>query len=308
MSPAATRRVLAFPVPRTAMPRYILDKRIGDGGMAEVFQAHIEGPEGFRRVCAVKRLLPELRRDRGLQNRFIDEARITGRLQHPCIVHVFDFYEEDGVHHLVMELVEGASAEELILRSVAGAFVPVAVSATIILETARALQYAHSQQVLHRDVSPCNVLIAAAGDIKLADFGLADAVGRLSSTEPGTIAGKIAYMSPARRQGRAATADDDLYSLGIMLERLLQAADPRQRATAVGRGLAGLQGRLVSSAPAVEWPALIDSLRRLGPATPETVGTHVRQVTTAGQRVVRPAGPSDQLEGATLTRLPLRPS
>jgi serine/threonine-protein kinase len=264
--------------------RYVLEQRIGDGGMAEVFRARVEGPAGFVRACAVKRLLPELRREANNQARFIDEARISARLHHPCIVDVVDFYEDAGVHHLVMELVDGVSAEDLVNAGLAGQFVPVSVVTAIALGTARALQYAHSHGVLHRDVSACNVLLSVAGDVKLADFGLADAVGRLSSTEPGSVAGKIAYMSPSRRQGVPATAADDAYALGVLVDRLATAADPRDRATPSGQKLLRAGRMLVGSAGTPDWDGVVESLRRLGPAGPEEIGRHVGQVAPTERR------------------------
>jgi serine/threonine-protein kinase len=259
------------------MPRYVLERRIGDGGMAEVFRAHREGPEGFVRACAVKRLLPELRREHNLQLRFIDEARIAGRLHHPCIVDVSDFYEEGGVHHLVMELVDGVSAEALVEASARGRFIPIGVTNAIVLATARALQHAHTNGVLHRDVSACNVLLSIEGDIKLTDFGLADAVGRLAATEPGSVAGKLAYLSPSRKRGEPATARDDLFALGILLQRLLASANPRDRARGSGPKLSALQLELVSASAAPDCSQVIDRLRSMGPATPEDVGVVVRE-------------------------------
>jgi serine/threonine-protein kinase len=280
------------------MSRYVLEKRIGDGGMAEVFRARVEGPAGFQRVCAVKRLLPELRRDAGLQARFIDEARISGRLRHPNIVDVFDFYEEGGIHHLVMELVDGPSAEELLERAAGGAFLPLPVAGAIVIETARALEHAHGQGVLHRDVSPCNILVAVSGVIKLADFGLADAVGRLSSTEPGSVAGKLLYMSESRRRGAPATSEDDIHALGVVLRRMLDAVDPRERSGMAGRRWMEVQKRLVSGASG-GWGDLPGMVRRLETARTEEVAAHVGRVMAVSDRGAGP-GSSVLLDDPTL--------
>jgi serine/threonine-protein kinase len=265
------------------MSRYILEQRIGDGGMAEVFRARMEGPAGFQRVCAVKRLLPELRRDPGLQARFIDEARISGRLRHSNIVDVVDFYEEDGIHHMVMELVEGVSAEQLLSRASAGIFLPLPVAGAIVRETARALEHAHTHGVLHRDVSPCTILVSVTGAIKLADFGLADAVGRLSSTEPGSVAGKLLYMSESRRRGAPATAEDDVHALGVVLRRLLDALDPRERSGPAHRRWVELQNALVSGASG-GWAVVLETLRRLDTARPDDVAVHVGRVVVVSHR------------------------
>lgn len=260
------------------MARYVIDRRIGEGGMAEVFRAQAEGGAGFRRVCAVKRLLPDLARDPGLQKRFIDEARIAGALRHPCVIAVVDFYEEAGVQHLVMEYVDGASLEHLCLRGRGGRFLPTRLTARLAHELARALEYAHAQGVLHRDVSCCNVLVSREGEVKLADFGLADARERVSSTEPGAVAGKAPYLSPERRRGEDATPADDLFALGVVLERLLQAGDPRERAGATGTRLRELAGRL--TAPRAERvpsaSALLAQLRTVERAGEEELAEHVR--------------------------------
>jgi serine/threonine protein kinase len=144
-----------------------------------------------------------------------------------------------------MEYVDSVSVARLLARGAAGLFVPTPVCAFITHEVARALAYAHGAGVLHRDVSASNVLVSAAGDVKLTDFGLADADGRLSATAPGQVLGKWTYLSPHRRLGGPATAADDLYAVGVLLERLLSAADPRERARPNGRALQSLHRRLV---------------------------------------------------------------
>ncbi len=259
------------------MPRYILDRLIGEGGMASVHRARALGESGFARVVAVKRLLPQLARDAALQKRFIDEARIAGALRHPCIVGVTDFYEDHGVQCLVMEHVDGVSVEHLCQRGLAGRFVPPAAIARIVHDLARALAYAHREGVLHRDVSGCNVLVSREGEVKLADFGLADARGRVSSTDPGTFSGKLLYLSPERRRGEKATTSDDLYALGVVLRRLLDAADPRERSRAPGPMLAEVAAALtceralrIGSAP-----ALLEILRPIEQATPEELAALV---------------------------------
>lgn len=228
------------------MASYVLERRVGEGGMAEVYLARAEGPMGFSRVCAVKRLLPSFTRDPQVQRRFIDEARIAASLRHPCIVEVFDFYEENGVHHLVMEYVEGRATSALIHAALGGDFVPCHLTARIIADVSRALTHAHEHGVLHRDVSSSNVLVSLEGEVKLVDFGIADAAERLSSTEPGAVAGKAGYLSPARLRGERARPEDDLYALGILLDRLLWAAHPRDRIRETGKRLTALQARLVT--------------------------------------------------------------
>ncbi len=260
------------------MPRYVIDRLIGEGGLAQVYRARALGDAGFARVVAVKRLLPELAGDAAVQQRFIDEARIAGSLRHPCIVGVTDFFLERGVQHLVMEHVDGTSVERLCARGRGGRFVPPAVAAQIVHEVARALEYAHRAGVLHRDVSACNILVSREGEVKLADFGLADARDRVSKTVPGDLTGKLGYLSPERRAGAPATPSDDLYALGIVLERLLVAADPRERSRPPGPALASISAALTEdrSTRLPSAAALLESVRPLRCATAEEVALVVR--------------------------------
>lgn len=284
------------------MHRYVLEKRIGEGGMAEVFRARTEGAAGFSRRCAVKRLLPDLAHDRALQARFVDEARIASRLEHNRIVAVTDFYEENGVHHLVMEFVDGVSVEHLVQRGLAGRFLPPAIAARIVADVARAVEYAHGESVLHRDISACNVLVSRTGDVKLADFGLADARERISSTDPGGLAGKLEYLSPERRRGEKPTKQDDVYAVGVLLERMLDAMDPRDRAQADGQRLAAIRARL--SAPlASRIPsatALVAELRGITKADDDTIGAFVQRNPQAhAQPAPAPRLSADELDETT---------
>lgn len=260
------------------MNRYALDRLIGEGGMAEVHRAWAEGPGGFRRLVAVKRLLPAYAFVPALRARFQDEACIGARLHHPCIVAVLDFYEEAGRQHLVMEYVDGASVEHLVRRGYGGQFLSPRIVAFVMLEAARAIAHAHVEGVLHRDVSCCNLLVSRAGEVKLADFGLADARHRVSSTEPGALSGKLAYLSPERSQGEPATPQDDLYALGVVLARLVQAIDPRVRVTPDGAALVSLVSWLTAPraqrTPSAQ--ALAAKLRELPRADPDELAQLVR--------------------------------
>lgn len=211
---------------------YELGERLGTGGMAEVFVARRAGPRGFSKRFAIKRILPQLARDPHFVSMFCDEARICAALAHPNIVQVVDFGEQDGELFMAMEYVEGVSCAKL-LRAVAsrGERVPLGAALFIAHEVLRALAYAHSARddrgrplgIVHRDVSPGNVLLGRAGEVKLTDFGIvrSDFIDR--RTNPGELKGKIGYMSPEQALGHELDARSDLFTLAIILAEMLMA-------------------------------------------------------------------------------------
>jgi serine/threonine protein kinase len=211
---------------------YQLGERLGFGGMAEVFVATRPGARGFNKRFAVKRILPELARDPRFVAMFCDEARICASLSHPNIVEVIDFGESDGEVFMALEYVDGISLAKL-LRMVASARrrFPVPVALFIAHEILRALDFAHnacdeegrSLGIVHRDVSPGNVLIGRTGEVKLGDFGilLSSFVDR--RTHPGELKGKIGYMSPEQAMGAPIDPRSDLFALGIVLSEMLLA-------------------------------------------------------------------------------------
>lgn len=227
------------------MAHYVLEQRIAVGGMAEIFRARRE-ENGVASVCAVKRLLPSA--DASARLRLQDEARAGQRLRHPNIVAVSETFELDGVLHLAMEYVDGVSVDRLIERGLRGRFIPLDVIGTIVIDTLKALRFAHLSNVLHRDVSASNILLSAAGEVKLSDFGIAKTEANLSSTTPGHVMGKAEYLSAPRRRGASATPADDFFALGIVLERLLSAADPRERLRSSAAPLLRLREQLVAVA------------------------------------------------------------
>jgi serine/threonine protein kinase len=211
------------------MTRWRLGRRLGAGGMAEVLLAEAAGDDGVTVLAAVKRLLPDGRDDPELRRRLREEERLVRRLGHPHIVALLDAYDDDGRRHLVFEHVDGLTAEALVMRGAGGAFLPVGAAARLASAAASGLLHAHRLGILHRDVSGANLLVSWTGDVKLADFGLADGGDGPNLTAPGTVLGTAAYLSPRRQRGLPATEADDLWALGVVMERLLSAVDPRQR-------------------------------------------------------------------------------
>ena len=217
------------PVPLKLGP-YELLQRIATGGMAEVYLARRAGPHGFQKIVAVKRILPQLARDSDFVAMFIDEARVAARLGHPNIVQVFDFGEHEDEMYMAMEYVDGATGARLIRAAAAqDEPIPLDVSMQVVLSVARALEHAHAAKdeegkplhLVHRDVSPGNVLIDRSGAVKLTDFGIVRAEEVERRTEAGQLKGKLGYMSPEQVVGRELDGRSDIFTLGIVLAEMI---------------------------------------------------------------------------------------
>jgi serine/threonine-protein kinase len=223
--------------------KYRLDQRLGGGGMAEVFLASTIGAEGFSRRVAIKRVLPGFSDNPAFAQMFIGEAQLSSRLVHPNIVSVLDFDRgPDGGLFLVMELVDGKDLDALNSTGT----VPIPVVIFTIAEMLRGLGYAHDlptgadmRGVVHRDVSPHNVLLSWEGAVKVSDFGIAKARSASSATASIFIKGKPAYMSPEQANGQSLDGRSDLFAVGIMLwemlvgRRLFMGEDTRSTLAAV---------------------------------------------------------------------------
>jgi len=206
--------------------RYTLLERVGGGGMATVYRASLSAAGGFEKDVAVKVIRHELSEEPQFTAMFLDEARLSARLNHANIVQTFDFGEADGVHFLAMELVRGRTLAALLrICRAKGIRLGLAPSLHVAAEVAKALGYAHRLSgpggerlgIVHRDVSPQNVLISREGEVKLADFGIAKAVNRSHVTQPGRVRGKCAYMAPEQVRGEELDGRADVFALGIVL-------------------------------------------------------------------------------------------
>ncbi len=216
--------------PGTPVGRYVIRRKLAEGGMAEIFLAQSHGPEGFEKQVVIKRIRSALADDPSFVQMFIAEARVASRLNHANVVHIFDFDRHEDSYYLAMEYVRGKSLAELHRRArlLARPFPPV-LAAQISLEVARGLAYAHrltehgqSLGLVHRDVTPHNVLVSYEGAVKLTDFGIAKASNRASTA--GMLKGKFAYMAPEQARGEPVDARTDLFALGITLWELLTGA------------------------------------------------------------------------------------
>jgi eukaryotic-like serine/threonine-protein kinase len=205
--------------------KYRLDTRLGGGGMAEVFLGSMLGAEGFSRRVAIKRVLPGYSDNPAFAQMFVAEAQISSQLQHPNIVSVLDFDRDaEGRLFLVMELVDGADLDAL----AASGALPFSVIIYVISEVLRGLGHAHDlpsshglRGIVHRDVSPHNVLLSWEGAVKVSDFGIAKARQASEATASVFIKGKPAYMSPEQANGQALDGRSDLFAVGVMLWEML---------------------------------------------------------------------------------------
>jgi serine/threonine-protein kinase len=210
--------------------RYRVLQKLEAGGMAEVFRAESEGLQGFKKQVAIKRVLPDLGKKKKFISMFLDEARLSAQLSHSNCVQVFDIGAGDGAYFIVMEFVDGANLKAIAesMRKQGREF-PVQAAAFIATEICKGLSYAHEMrdesgvplQIVHRDMSPPNVLITKHGEIKIVDFGLAKASSQLEKSEPGIIKGKFSYLSPEAAMGQEVDHRTDIFAVGIILWELL---------------------------------------------------------------------------------------
>jgi eukaryotic-like serine/threonine-protein kinase len=212
--------------------RYRLTEKIGTGGMAEVFRAVGEGPEGFERPFVVKRIHPHLCDAPEFVRMFVDEAKISARLIHPNIIQVFEFAQQEGRYYIVMEPVEGIDMGWL-RRQVERRreLLPTTFVAEVGRQACRGLDFAHTLTdldgkplgIVHRDVTPPNIMAAWNGTVKMLDFGIARAAQalRTNQTDPGMVKGKMSYVAPELLEGKTADARSDVFSLGVVLHELL---------------------------------------------------------------------------------------
>jgi hypothetical protein len=209
--------------------RYTLIRRIATGGMAEIFVASSDGPDGVEQLVAIKRILPEHVRNREFLTMFMNEARVAATLRHPNVVRAYDFGSEDGAYYLAMEYLRGQDTRRIVQTlALAGKKLPMEVAVASAIGVAAGLHYVHEKVdtdgqplgLVHRDVSPQNIFLTIGGDVKLVDFGVVKAVHRVSNTLSGVIKGKVPYMSPEQVRSKRLDRRSDIFSLSIVLWEL----------------------------------------------------------------------------------------
>ena len=217
---------------KEAFGKYELLKKVGTGGMAELFLARQPGIEGFEKLIVIKRILPHLtdsRHSSQFVQMLLDEARLAAQLSHPNIIQIYDLGRVDDQYYIAMEYINGVDLSQILKREMErGGYMPVEHVVKVATYLCEALSYAHKRtddrgnplRVVHRDVSPHNVLIAYDGGIKLTDFGIAKATSQMQKTRVGTIKGKWAYMSPEQCAGREIDSRSDIFSVGVLIYQM----------------------------------------------------------------------------------------
>lgn len=220
--------------------RYQLLRKLATGGMGQIFLARQKGPVGFQKLLVVKRILPHLSEEEEFIKMFFDEARICALLNHPNIAQLYDIGEVDGIYYIAMEYVQGEPLRTLNARANAERNgIPLGLKCRIIADAAAGLDYAHRAKspsgkplgLIHRDVSPQNIMVGFNGGVKLIDFGVAKARNKISTTVAGAIKGKYPYMSPEQARGEPLDCRSDVFGLGIVFYELLTSSRLFKRET-----------------------------------------------------------------------------
>lgn len=208
--------------------KYVLTGRLGGGGMAEVFRARFAGPGGFEKNVAIKLILPNFSNDPEFVQMFMQEASLSARLDHANIVRIYEFNQIEGRYCIVMELVDGRDLRQMLLRC-RDINRKLAVPEVLMIgvEICKGLAFAHGElrqgvpEIVHRDVSPHNIILSSAGEVKITDFGIAKLATASSHTKAGLVKGKVGYMSPEQARGEQVDRRSDIFALGCVLWELL---------------------------------------------------------------------------------------
>lgn len=270
--------------------KYQIIERIASGGMAEIFKARLEGIGGFHRTFAIKRILPHLTVNSEFVDMLVDEAKVAGLLSHANIVQILDLGAVDDQYYIAMEYVNGRDLGKILARCrEKNITLPVPHAVYVLLEMLKGLEYAHHRTVMrsgkpvplnivHRDISPANVLVSFQGEVKLTDFGIAKASVKALETMSGVIKGRFDYMSPEQAAGGEVDQRSDLFSAGVVFYELLTGSHPFRQPSEV---------------------ATIEAIRRGGVPPPSTANPDVPPIVDeVVERALR-VNPSDRFADAT---------
>ncbi len=257
-------------MPPSRIGRCAVFGELAAGGMATVYVGRLAGAAGFARRVAIKSLHAQYAKDPDFLAMFLDEARLSGRIQHPNVVRVLDVISSEDELHLVMEYIEGESLSKLVrLLSSRGTCLPLPISVAILIGVLDGLHAAHEArsedgsplEIVHRDVSPQNVLIGSDGLPRILDFGIAKAVGRMQSTRGDQLKGKLAYMAPEHLARAALDRRGDVYAAGILLWELLTGERLFHADDEISTFRRALEARVVApSSVRPELPAALDQI------------------------------------------------
>ena len=271
----------------TQFGKYYLTERIAVGGMAELFKAKLFGVSGFEKLLVVKQILPKYAKNAEFIKMFIDEAKIAVTLTHGNIVPVYELGRIDGVYFIAMEYVPGKDLAD-ILETARAKSTPLTIEHAVYLtiEICKGLDYAHRRtdaegnplRVVHRDISPPNILVSYDGEVKITDFGIAKASHKLGSTEAGVVKGTFGYMSPEQVRGLPVNHKTDIFSAGILLHEMLTGrrlfvgeseydAIERVKAAKVPAP-SSVNPRVPAAIDPIVFKALAKAARTLGPVRP----------------------------------------
>jgi serine/threonine protein kinase len=232
--------------------RYEIKEKLGSGGMAVVYKARCTWLD---RIVTVKVLRDELVNDEEFVRRFRQEAQAVARLSHPNIVSVYDVGQEDGTYYIVMEYIDGQTLKEMIKEK--GKLSPEK-AIDLTSQICSALEHAHENNIIHRDIKPHNILMTSRGKVKVADFGIARAAAETTVTHPGKIMGSVHYLSPEQARGEVVGISSDLYSAGAVLYEMLTGRVPFEGESPISVALKHLQDPIIRP-------------RELDPTIPEPV-------------------------------------
>jgi eukaryotic-like serine/threonine-protein kinase len=327
----------ASPVPRI-IGRYAFFGEIAAGGMATVHYGRLLGPVGFSRTVAIKRLHPHHARDPEFVSMFLDEARLAARIRHPNVVQTLDVVALDGELFLVLDYIQGESLAKLIRTANPDGPIPLDIVSTIICGTLLGLHAAHDAKneqgeplsIVHRDVSPQNILVGADGVPRVLDFGVAKATGRMHSTRDGQLKGKLAYMAPEQLSAGAVDRRTDVYAAGVVLWETLtlrrlfggvseadifrrvlagDAPPPSSVFPTVPKALDEIVARALSQQPSERFQTAREMARAIEAAVPMASATRVGEWLEglAGELLARRAEAVAQIESDSSGSGPIHP-
>jgi serine/threonine-protein kinase len=287
---------------------------LAKGGMAQVWAARLRGTRGFQKIVAVKTILAETMEGTRAEQMFLEEATLAAQIHHPNVVATLELGEHEGTLYLVMEWVNGEPLSQIMLRAANDGGVPLPIAVDLIRQTTKGLHAAHEARdeagqllgIVHRDVSPHNVLVTYDGTAKIVDFGIAKATARVSSlTEAGELKGKFAYMAPEQVSGQPLDRRADIFALGVLLYTLTTGKHPFRGDSAgetlrnicvnpplppskivagYPRALERVVLRALAKEPAARWPTAQELLSAIESAVPEYLGSRDAEVAEFMQR------------------------